>query len=699
MTAVEGQALFTSVVYPDTHIDEATETLAGVSFPDPYRWLEGDSEAVRSWQRAQAELTSAFVGEWPHLAKLRQLVASLSIGRPDRGSWLPRYAAGRWFRMRMAQGARLPQALVSDDPMGEGRVLFDPLAEGPQPPFLSWIAPSPDGRTLALGFCTDGSENNKIRLIDVDTGRHLPDPPPQTLMDNWTGGVQWLPDSSGFFFSAIADAAVEFKQEVYLHRRSPRPATIKLDIPWVATKEYRMVVVSSNGRHALALERLSAPIPVAVARIDADALRWRPFITKVAGAVAGHLIGDRYIAVTDVGARRGRLVAVPLSAIDPNDPQEWQQLVPESDAVLRTVTPVDDVLYLTEFVDTYARVRIVNLAGATLGEVPLPGRGAVASQALMHLANLMPKGHPKEFVFAFSSLTTSPAFYRHIPVRAELETLQEPQVRLEHTIVEDHWAVSKDGTQVPYHVVHRTDIKAKAPRPTLIYAYGAFNAPFVPQFPAAVAAFVAAGGVLVHAHLRGGGELGLDWWLGGRRKNKQNSYDDLYAIAETLIASNRATPRTLALVGASAGGLMAGVAATQRPDLWAVVVCRVPIFDLIGGCRTPYERMCTMDDRANVEDPEEVRRLATFSPYHLVRDGVSYPAVFVEAGETDPRCPVWHARKFVARLQRATAGRAPALLHAWENVGHGLATDKATALEQNTEWLAFTLRHLALSPI
>jgi prolyl oligopeptidase len=214
-----------------------------------------------------------------------------------------------------------------------------------------------------------------------------------------------------------------------------------------------------------------------------------------------------------------------------------------------------------------------------------------------------------------------------------------------------------------------------------------------------MAAFIAVGGVYVHAHLRGGGEFGLNWWQGGRMVNKQNCYHDLYAVAEELIAANRCTPQTLAVTGLSNGGLMAGVAVTQRPDLWKVVVPRVPILDLIGSCRDPYDRWVMMLEYANVEDPDEVRRLATFSPYHLVREGVAYPAVFLDAGDTDPRCPPWHARKFAARMQRATTGSAPILLHVWENVGHGFATDKNVAVTEHTEWLAFTFRHLGIEPI
>src|SRR5262249_23984984 len=195
---------------------------------------------------------------------------------------VPRYRGGLSFRARLAPGAAQAQALVADDPVAEGRVLFDPIEENPQrPPFLSWLSPSPDGRILAVGVCADGSEHNTIRLIDVASRRQLADPPPQTLMDNWTGGAQWLPDSSGFFFSAPSGAVAEADHRVYLHRRLPVPTTVAVDIPWTgSTKDYRMVTLSGDGRYAVAVERLINPIPVAVAALGEDTLRWRPFVTS-----------------------------------------------------------------------------------------------------------------------------------------------------------------------------------------------------------------------------------------------------------------------------------------------------------------------------------------------------------------------------------------------------------------------------------
>jgi prolyl oligopeptidase len=209
---------------------------------------------------------------------------------------------------------------------------------------------------------------------------------------------------------------------------------------------------------------------------------------------------------------------------------------------------------------------------------------------------------------------------------------------------------------------------------------------------------VAAGGVYVHSHLRGGGELGRDWWFGGRRQNKQNCYRDLYAIAEELIAGGTTTPKQLAVTGGSNGGLMAGVAVTQRPDLWGAVVPVVPLLDNIGGCRDAYDRATITDEFGNPEDPEQVRHLASFSPYHLVREGEMYPATFILAGDTDPRCPPWHARKFAAQLQEANASAEPILLRVWEDTGHGWSTGREDLVTQATEWLSFVMDRLGLVP-
>jgi prolyl oligopeptidase len=688
-----------SLPYPPAPHGDDVERIAGLTFPDPYRPLEdGADEAVAAWQAAQTALADGYVAALPGLDRLRGLVAHHLVARVG----LPVHAGGRWFRAEHAPGATQAHVVVADGPFADGRTVADAAdhvdGEG-RTPFLSWLSPSPDGRLLAVGLCHDGSEANTIRLVDVESGTVLDDRPSQLLMDSWMGGAQWLADSSGFFYVALDGPKDDFLLRVYRHDVGRPARTAPEDVPLVegAGQDYVGVFVSRDGRYAVASQNLMQPRPVAVLDLHDEAAGWRPFVDRLDATVAGHVVGDELVAVTDVDAPRGRLVAIPLASATPNDPSTWRTLVPASDAVIRSATPIGDVLYVAEFVDTYARLRIVGRDGAPLGEVPLPGRGAIAEPPFPLMA-LKPPNHPDELVFSFSSLVESWGVYRHRPGVAALETLQQPEVRLDAT-VEDRWATSPDGTRVPYHVVRPAGATPAGPRPALIYAYGGFNVPRVPDYPRAMAAFVEAGGLFVLAHIRGGAEFGLEWWEGGRLARKQNCYADLYAVAEDLVAAGLSAVDRLAVTGGSNGGLMSGVAVTQRPDLWRAVVPRVPLLDVLGACREPYGRAAVAEEFGDPDDPDDVARLATFSPYHLVRDGTAYPAVYLDVGATDPRCPPWHGRKLAARLQEASAGDEPILLRIWENVGHGWATARDTEIAQNTAWLAFVLDRVGLLPL
>jgi prolyl oligopeptidase len=690
--------------YPPTRIEYVSEPVGDDQALDPYRWLEGESDEVHQWQARQGEVATAHVRSWPHFEGVRALVDRYTVSALTA---VPRFASGKWFREETLEGRTVGRVLIADQPYGSGRVVAD-VADfqiGNSPAVLSWASPAPNGSVLAIGICNDGSEQNTIRLIDVETRKVRGDAPPHVLHDEFTGGAVWLPDSSGFYYVALTGSVHEFNQAVFLHRLGHAAPTSPEAIPLPADKDYTLIQIAGNGRWAVAVHRGINPIPAAVLNLDDRGAPWRPFMTDVAGTVAGHVIEDRYIAVTDVDAPRGRVVAIPLDSPAPNDPSTWHELVPASNAVLVGITPVQDRMYLMELEDTYGKVRIIDQCGGHIGQVPLPGKGAVElAKYVRPFFLLPPRGHPDEFLFAFSSLTRSSGIYRHRPGEESVEELYPPRVRLDGAHVEDRFASSFDGTRIPYQVMRLDSVGADSPQPTLICAYGGFSDPFMPGFPSSGlltrggAAFVAAGGTFVLSHLRGGGEYGREWWEGGRSKNKQNSFADLYAIAEDLIARGDATAELLGLTGASQGGLTTGVAVTQRPDLWKVAVPRAPLLDLIGALRDPYFYWWC-DEYADPKDPSEISRMMGFSPYHLVRDGASYPAVLIDAGDTDPRTPPWHARKWAARMQAAQEGDAPILLHIWENVGHGDATARQILVAETAEWLAFVMQHLSMKPV
>ena len=682
--------------YPLTYAEKVIDSAAGVEFPDPYRWLELEGEDTQQWQAAQAQLADDYVNEWPQFELLKHSVDYFTVSEIS----LPQLAGKRWFRAAFDKQSGGSGILISDTPYGDGKLIFEMPNKGLENhSVLVWFSPSPDGKVLAVGICNDGSEKNAIVLISVDSGRYLANPPALSLMDGLTGGVSWLPDSSGFYFLGLIGNAYNFRQKIHFYdlaKRSVAPIDIPLADP--DSREYLVVTVSSDNRYRIAHQGLTVLRPVAIQDMKGSDSRWVPFITDVDGSVVGQMFNDQFIAVTDVGSPCGRIVMIPVdNPYSANDVSTWAELVPESETVIRSITIVGKYIYISELMDTYSRVRIVDLKGNSLGEVPLPGKGAVNESPFPMMGLIQPR-YSEKYLFVFSSFTESWGVYSHCPGESALETVCEPQVRIDNALVEDHWAISSDGTKIPYQSVRLADTDSYIPQPTLIRAYGGFNVSLQPGFQGAVSAFVAAGGIYVLGHLRGGGEFGKEWWKGGSMRNAQNSYQDLYAIAEDLINKQRTTSQLLALCGRSKGGLMAGVALTQRPNLWNAVVPQVPVLDLIGTLRHPYGRYCCEIEYGNPQDTTDIRKIAEYSPYHNINIGTAYPAVFLDAGANDPRCPPWHARKFAARLQAANSAMTPIFLRVWENSGHGLATTRENTISQTSTWLAFVMRQLEMRP-
>ena len=211
-------------------------------------------------------------------------------------------------------------------------------------------------------------------------------------------------------------------------------------------------------------------------------------------------------------------------------------------------------------------------------------------------------------------------------------------------------AKSKDGTMVPYFMVSAKGMKYDGSNPTLINAYGGFEVPYTPFYASTFGvSWLDKGGVVVLANIRGGGEFGPKWHQEGLKEKRQNVFDDLYAVSEDLIAKNVTTPEHLGVMGGSNGGLLVGVAFTQRPDLYNAVVCQVPLLDM-----QRYNKLLAgaswMGEYGNPDISEEWEYIKKYSPYHNVKTGVKYPEVFFTTSTRDDRVHPGHARKMVAKM-------------------------------------------------
>jgi len=257
--------------------------------------------------------------------------------------------------------------------------------------------------------------------------------------------------------------------------------------------------------------------------------------------------------------------------------------------------------------------------------------------------------------------------------------------------ISQHEAVSKDGTKIPYFQVSRKDIPNSGKNPTLLYGYGGFNVSQLPFYSGTLgAAWLERGGVYVLANIRGGGEFGPEWHYAARKENRQRAYDDFIAIAEALIARKITSPQQLGIQGGSNGGLLVGVALTQRPDLFKAVVCQVPLLDM-----RRYNKLLAgaswVDEYGDPDKPEEWDYISKYSPYHNVVAEKKYPRVLFTTSTRDDRVHPGHARKLFAKMKAQEHD----VLY-YENIegGHGGAADNRQLAYMSALTYAFLVKEL-----
>jgi prolyl oligopeptidase len=257
--------------------------------------------------------------------------------------------------------------------------------------------------------------------------------------------------------------------------------------------------------------------------------------------------------------------------------------------------------------------------------------------------------------------------------------------------ISQHDAVSKDGTKIPYFQVSRRESAANGKSPTLLYGYGGFNVSQLPFYSGTLgAAWLERGGVYVLANIRGGGEFGPNWHYAARKENRQRAYDDFIAVAEDLIARKVTSPRHLGIEGGSNGGLLVGVALTQRPDLFQAVVCQVPLLDM-----RRYNKLLAgaswVDEYGDPDEPTEWEFIGKYSPYHNVYAEKKYPRVLFTTSTRDDRVHPGHARKMFAKMKVQGHG----VLY-YENIegGHGGAADNRQLAYMSALTYAFLVKEL-----
>lgn len=280
----------------------------------------------------------------------------------------------------------------------------------------------------------------------------------------------------------------------------------------------------------------------------------------------------------------------------------------------------------------------------TFETVPAPEMGSVFVSATSPTSN--------RYFFSYSSFTQPTTLYL-AEEDGQVRDVQAmpPMFAAEGLVTEQHEATSQDGTRIPYFIVHREGMALDGTNPTLLYAYGGFEIAMTPGYSAITGAnWLERGGAYVVANIRGGGEFGPEWHRAAMKENRQRAYDDFAAVAEDLIARGITSPERLGIMGGSNGGLLVGVAYTQRPELYGAVVVQVPLFDM-----KRYNKLLAgaswMAEYGNPDIPEEWEYISQYSPYQNIERDAQYPRVLFTTTTRDDRVHPGHARKGAAKME------------------------------------------------
>ncbi|HPC95144.1 MAG TPA: prolyl oligopeptidase family serine peptidase [Sedimentisphaerales bacterium] len=670
--------------YPPARKEAVVDVYHGIEVADPYRWLEdADSAETQAWVARQNDLTEQFLARSGVREKIKARLKSLTN--------YPRYSSpskqgGRYFFWKNDGLQNQSVLYVQDNLNAETRVVVNPnLLSADGTVAVTTAALNWDGTKLAYGLSRSGSDEQEVRIREVDWGMDLD----EVLRWCRFTTIAWHHNGSGFFYSRFPDPNTVAEEDrlnynrLYWHRLGTPQSADVLIYERPDNKELSLApVVTEDGQYlVLYLHQGTDPRNRVYYRpLEGD----EPFIRLLDEADARYdflgNLGPIFYFLTDLDAPKGRIVA-----IDTDRPAQahWSTVIPESDDVIDYAAWVDSQLVVVYMHDVHHRLKVFHLDGQYIRDIGLPGPGTIGG--------LWGRQDDPEMFFSFTSFLHPTTSFRYDLRSNELRVIHQPEIDFDLAAYETRqvFCTSKDGTRVPLFVTHRKGLVQDGSHPTLLYGYGGFNINLMPGFSTAILAWLEAGGIYVQANLRGGSEYGESWHRAGMLDRKQNVFDDFIAAAEWLIENNYTRPGRLAIRGGSNGGLLVAACMLQRPHLYGAVVCQVPVIDMLRYHRFTAGRYW-IPEYGNAEaSREEFDYLYAYSPLHNVKAGVGYPPILITSADTDDRVVPLHAKKFAATLQEKAVGDNPILLRVETKAGHGGGKPVSKAIDEQADIYAF----------
>ena len=651
---------------------------------DNYYWLkERDNPEVLAYLEAENAYTNAVMAPTQELQD--SLFAEIVARIQEDDETVPAKDGDYWYHERYVEGGEYAlYCRHKGGPNGGEALMLDgnALAHGHEFFSMSGLQVSPDQALLVYGTDTVGRRFYTLHVRNLTNGHDLPDSIPNT-----TGNSTWAADSRTLFYTKQDPNTLRWDR-VYAHVLGTDPVVDRLvfterdpefECSVRRTRSRRYLLIESEQTLATETRFLAADDPNGT---------WTVFLPREANhEYSIDHWGDDFVIRTNWQAKNFRVMRTPVGATGKS---HWTDIVPHQGDVL------------VEGVEAFRDHLVVSKRRAGLLELDVvPRKGAPHTIDFGEPAYQAYPTDNREYAthvlrYAYTSLTTPKSVFDYDMNTREKKLLDEETVLggfdKRNYKSERLWAPAADGARVPISLVYHRDFVKDGSAPLLLYGYGSYGLSRDASFQSARLSLLDRGFVFAIAHIRGGQELGRDWYENGKLMHKKNTFTDFVDCARFLVAQNYTRPEHLFAEGGSAGGLLMGAVTNMAPELFCGIITHVPFVDVVTTMLDPDIPLTTneYDEWGDPNDKAAYEYMLSYSPYDNLQ-AKAYPNILVTTGLHDSQVQYWEPAKYVARLRALKTDDHRLLLRTNMDAGHGGASGRFKRHRETALGYAFVL--------
>jgi len=658
---------------------------------DPYYWMnQRDSDEVIQYLNQENAYADAVMKGTENLQE--SLFQEIKGRIKEQDESVPYFENGYFYYTRFDEGKEYPiycRKKESQDAPEEIMLDVNEMAEGYAYYSVVGVNVSPNNNIVAFGVDTVSRRQYTIYFKNLETGELL-----NSKIPNTTGGIAWANDNSTVFYTIIDEALRP--HQIFRHSVSDEGSendalvyeendeTFRAFVYKSKSKEY--IMFGSGSTLSTEFSYLSANNPLGKPKVIQSREKGLEYSVT-------HY-GNKFYIITNLDAKNFRLMETPVTR---TEKRYWKEVIPHrEDVLLSGIEVFKDFLVIDERKDGLKQLRIINQQ--TQKEHYLNFGEEVYSAWI----SINPEYDTPLLRYAYTSMTTPFSTYDYNMATGEKILLKQTEVlgdfSPDNYETKRHWVEARDGKKIPISVVYRKGIQQDGQNPALIYGYGSYGASMDPYFSSARLSLLDRGFVYVIAHIRGGEELGREWYEDGKLLNKMNTFTDFIDCSQFLVDSKYTSPDKLFAMGGSAGGLLMGAVANMRPDLYKGIIAQVPFVDVVTTMLDTSIPLTTgeYDEWGNPNDEEYYHYMKSYSPYDQVT-AQHYPNMLVTTGYHDSQVQYFEPAKWVAKLRDTKTDDNILLFKIDMDAGHGGASGRFKSLRDVAFEYAFMLHLLGIN--